>query len=227
MDSTTIFPFYTHVSKDKPFELEFRQLKEYFNFRRQFKQEKLDTSKYGKIIPNEYYLIDKTWLNKWKEFVGYNKLSSFNINRDLNDQDYDILFKPNLPKNINEIKLLPLDNSNIYNEKGEINPLAEFIVINKKCQEVFGESRQNVSYNIIEKPVPLTFSKDKIILHINNVTKLFCFRDDYTKKDMEIIIKFDNPGNANKILSFIKETDFKFWLKDKSCQMDGPDELDI
>ena len=230
MDSTTIFPFYTYVSKDKPFELEFRQLKEYFNFRRQFKQEKLDTSKYGKIIPNEYYLIDKTWLNKWKEFVGYNKLSSFNINRDLNDKDYDILFKPNLPKNINEIKLLPLDNSNIYNEKGEINPLAEFIIINKKCQEVFGESRQNISYNIIEKPVPLTFSKDKIILHINNITKLFCFRVDNTnntKKDMEIIINFDNQKNANKILSFIEKTDFKFWLKDKSCQIDGPDELDI
>ena len=227
MDTTTIFPFYNYFSKDKPFELEFRQLKEYFNFRRKFKLEKFDTSKYDITIQNEYYLIDKNWLNKWKEFVGYNKISNLNINRDFEDEDYDKFFIQNLPKNINEIKLLALDNSNIYNKRGEINPLAEFVFINKKCQEVFGESRQNISYNIMEMPVPLTFFKDKIILHINDTTKLFCFRDDITKKDMEIIIKFDTPGNANKILTFLNQTEFKYWMKDKGLQIDGPDELEF
>ena len=215
-----------NLLKDKPFDLEFRQLKTYFNFRRKFKADKNNINNQGIIFFNEYYLINKIWLHKWKEFVGYNKFSSFNINRDANDNDYE-LFRDMLPYNKNEITLPPLDNSNIYNNKGEINPLAEFIIIDKKCQEVFGESRQNMEYNIIEKSVPLAFFNDKIILHINNNTKLFCFRDDITKKDMEIIIIFQEQGNIHQILSDINKTNFRYWLKDKGFQMDGPDELDI
>ena len=71
----------------------------------------------------------------------------------------------NLPRNINELKLSPLDNSNIYNDKGEINPLAEFIIIDKKCQQVFAETRQNIQYNALEVPVPLTFTKNFIITY--------------------------------------------------------------
>ena len=224
----TIYPFQNYiVSKDKPFQLEFRQLKEYFNFRRKFKLERVEPSKQNQIIQNEYYLIDKNWLNKWKELVKYNEFSAFNINRDANDNDYNI-FKTNLPRNINELKLSPLDNSNIYNDKGEINPLAEFIIIDKKCQQVFAKTRQNIQYNSLEVPVPLTFTKDFIVLHINNNTKLFCFRDDHTKKDMEIIIQFKWEVDLGKIFVEMEQAGgIKFWLKDKSFNMEGPDELDI
>ena len=224
----TIYPFQNYiVSKDKPFQLEFRQLKEYFNFRRKFKKDRNDKSKHNQIIPNEYYLIDKNWLNKWKELVKYNEFSAFNINRDANDNDYNI-FKTNLPRNINELKLSPLDNSNIYNDKGVINPLAEFIIIDKKCQQVFAKTRQNIQYNSLEVPVPLTFTKDFIVLHINNNTKLFCFRDDHTKKDMEIIIQFKWEVDLGKIFVEMEQAGgIKFWLKDKSFNIEGPDELDI
>ena len=215
-----------NLLKDKPFELEFRQLKAYFNFRRKFKADKNDINKQGTIFFNEYYLIDKIWLKKWKEFVRYNKFSSININRDVNDNDYN-LFRDMILYNKNEITLPPLDNSNIYNNQGEINPLAEFIIIDKKCQEIFGESRKNMAYNIIEKSVPLAFFKDKIILHINTCTKLFCFRDDITNKDMEIIIIFKEQGNINQIFSDINQTYFRYWLKDKGFHIYGHEELDI
>ena len=226
MDNT-IFISQNNFSKDKPFQLEFRQLKEYFNFRRRFKTDKIDTNKQGITFPQDYYLIDKNWLNKWKEFVGYNNFVSFDFNREVKDSDYNTFIKNCLPANKNEIKLSPLDNSNIYNSQGEINPLAEFIIIDKKCQEVFGESRQNMAYNIIEKPVPLTFFNDKIIIHINNNTKLFCFRDDMTNKDMEIIIIFTEQGNNAQIYPYICKENLKYWLKDKGFQMDGPDELEV
>ena len=224
----SIYPFQNYiVSKDKPFQSEFRQLKEYFNFRRKFKKDRNDKSKQNQIIQNEYYLIDKNWLNKWKELVKYNEFSAFNINRDVNDNDYNI-FETNLPSNINELKLSPLDNSNIYNDKGVINPLAEFIIIDKKCQQVFEETRQNIQYNALEVPVPLTFTKNFILLHINNNTKLFCFRDEHTKKDMEIIIQFKWEIDLGKILVEMEQAGgIKYWLKDKNFNMEGPDELDI
>ena len=98
-------------SNDMPFQLEFRQLKEYFNFRRKFKSDKYDISKQNITIQDEYYLINRNWIQKWKQYVGFNEFCSLNLNRDVNDKDYDI-FLDSLPKNINEMKLAPLDNSN-------------------------------------------------------------------------------------------------------------------
>ena len=226
MDDTTIYPNAIQFTKNIPFQLEFRQLKEFFNFRRKFKADKKDVKMQGKIIQNEYYLIDKNWLSKWKELVGYNAISSLNISRDMKDNDYNF-FINNLPKNIKEIKLYPLDNSNIYNADGNINPLAEFVIINKECQKVFAESRQHLEYKIKEKTCPLKFLNDKIIIHIDDKVKLICFRNDYTKKDEEIIIEFKEFKNKDIILSDIEKQDFKFWLKDRGFQDYGPDELDI
>ena len=58
MDNT-IYQNPNSLSKNAPYLLEFLQLKEYFNFRRKFKADKVDKSKLGKIILNQYYLIDK------------------------------------------------------------------------------------------------------------------------------------------------------------------------
>ena len=99
----TIFPVQTKLTNDKPFLLEFKQLKEYFNFRRQFKTDKRDRQNCW--IQGEYYLIDRNWLNKWKEFVNYNKFSSYNLNRDINDGDYNI-FIGLINNNKQEKKLL-------------------------------------------------------------------------------------------------------------------------
>ena len=226
METTTIFPMQTVPQKNNAFYLEFRQLKEYFNFRRKFKVEKKDINKLGKPIQNEYYLIDKNWLNKWKEFVGYNKISALNLNRDMNDNDYHI-FKQYLPKNLENNKLYPLDNSKIYNNNGDINSLAEFVIINKGCQKAFAESRQNMEYNIIEKSVPVKFLHDKIILNINSNIILICFRNDVNGMDEEIIVIFLTPNNKEKIIYEIEKEDFKGWLKNRNFEMDSPDEMEM
>ena len=220
----TIFPVQTKLTNDKPFLLEFRQLKEYFNFRRQFKIDR--HNKLNNWIQGEYYLIDRNWLNKWKEFVNYKIFSSYNLNRDIDDNDY-YKFIDLINNNKQEKKLFSLDNSNIYNNNGEINPFAEFIIINKKCKEIFGESRQNMIYNIIEKSVPIKFLKDKLILNINNSTKLICFRNELNNVDEEVIIIFINNKNNDKILYEIENEDFKGWLKNRSFEMTGPDELEL
>ena len=146
MDNTTIYLGQNPLTKNTPYRLEFLQLKEYFNFRRKFKTDKVDKSKQGKIIQNQYYLIDKNWLLAWKEIVGYQKFHNFNLNRYALDSDYNT-FKLCLPPNINLLRIAPLDNSKIYNQKGEINPLAEFIAVNKECLDIFAESRQNKTVN--------------------------------------------------------------------------------
>ena len=166
MEATSFFPSQKENKKINDYLLEFRQLKGYFNFHRKFKANKADERIIGKVFQNDYYLIDKNWLNKWKEYVGYNDIIKLNLNRDINDNDYD-LFKKFLPKNIKEIRLFPLDNSNIYLNNGEINPFSEFIIINKECHNIFGESRKNMNYIYKERSVSLKFLKNKIILTTN------------------------------------------------------------
>ena len=212
------------LSKDKPYKLEFNQLKEFFNFKRHFKFARYDTSKQGIIISDEYYLIDRNWLNNWKKFIKFNEFSSLNFDRDSNDDDYNI-FISIFTNDLNNIKLNTLDNSNIYNDLSEINPLAEFVIINKKCFELFRESNQNKENKIIERPVPLQFSKDIVILHIDSNIKLICFRDDLTKKYYEIIIIFKEQKNINKILSDIGKEYFKNWLQNRRFSLEGPTEL--
>ena len=228
MDNTTIYPVQNPLSKAKPFYLEFRQLKEYYNSRRKFKADKNDTSKQEQIIQHGYYLIDKNWLNEWKLLVGYQKFHEINLNRNVNENDIDYkIFVGCLPPNKRGLKIAPLDNTNIYGKDGQINPFAEFVIINKECLNVFAESRPNKKGEKIEKSCPLKFLKDKIILYINTYTRLICYRDEKTKNDIEIIIKYKNDKNIDKVLSSIEKSNIKSWLENKKFYSNGPDELDI
>ena len=219
MDSS-FYPPQNDSSNEKAFQLEFKQLKEYFNFRRKFSSDKRDINKQNKYIQNEYYLISKIFINKWKEHIGYNKFCSLNIKRDLNDNDY-VTFKAGHPENKSE--LIPLDNSSLYNNEGKIDPLSEFIIINKNCHNVFGESKKNMPGNKIkEKSYALKFLKDKIILRISDNIRIVYFKND--NNDEEIIVIFKEQKNKEKILSDIENSNFKEWLRNRYIHMDGPDE---
>ena len=233
MDNT-IYPISTKFNEKSPFQLVFRQLKEYYNFRKKFKAER--HFNIGKMFQNEYYLIDKNWLNQWKEFAGYNYFSSLKLNREMNDNDYPYFIQfISQNRNKNKNYLYPLDNSNIYLNNGEINPYAEFVVINKDCHKIFGESKQNLGYNNInEKAVPLKMLKNKNILNISKNIKIICFRDDSdenNKVDMEIIIKLIEEKNQNQFSAIISEIEnddnFIIWLKNREFGMHGPDELEV
>ena len=227
MKVSTVFPFNISINNDnKPFLLEFRQLKEYYNFQRRFKSDKKNINKHGKWIFNEYYLIDKCWLSKWKELVNYDKFYSKRLNRDLNDTDYNT-FINYISSNKKEIILPPLDNSSIYWSNGEIYIFAEFIIVDKKCYEVFGESRQNMIYDIVEKSIPIKILQDKIIFDIENNIKIIGFPDYSAKKDNEIIIIFKDQINQNKILSDIEKENLKTWLKKRNIEIDLFEEIEI
>ena len=226
MKMATFFPNQNGIQKDAPYLLEFRQLKEYFNFQRRFRSDKKDKNKQNKWINNEYYLIDKNWLNKWKDFVNYNFFDLMKINCDINDNDYNN-FIQNLSLNKKGPFLPPLDNSNIYMSNEEINPIAEFIVIDKKCQEVFMEARKNMTYSIKEKSVPVKFLNDKILFNIGNNIKIVCFKNNPKKRNEEIIIIFYEQKNKEKILSDIEKENFILWLRSRNFELDYPDELEI
>ena len=226
MKMATFFPNQNGIQKDAPYLLEFRQLKEYFNFQRRFRSDKKDKNKQNKWINNEYYLIDKNWLNKWKDFVNYNFFDLMKINCDINDNDYNN-FIQNLSLNKKGPFLPPLDNSNIYMSNEEINPIAEFIVIDKKCQEVFMEARKNMTYSIKEKSVPVKFLSDKILFNIGNNIKIVCFKNNPKKRNEEIIIIFYEQKNKEKILSDIEKENFILWLRSRNFELDYPDELEI
>ena len=219
MDSS-FYPPQNDSPNEKAFQLEFKQLKEYFNFRRKFSSDKRDINKQNKYIQNEYYLISKIFINKWKEHIGYNKFLSLNINRNLNDNDY-VTFKAGHPENKSE--LIPLDNSSLYNNEGKIDPLSEFIIINKNCHNAFEESKKNIPGNKIkEKSYALKFLKDKIILRISDNIRIVYFKND--NNDEEIIVIFKEQKNKEKILSDIENSNFKEWLRNRYINMDGPDE---
>ena len=217
------FSIQNHLSKDKPFFLEFRQLKEYYNFRIKFKADKNDKSKHGILFQQGYYLIDKNWLNEWKQIIGYQKFHDIRLNREINENDYSA-FLGCLPPNIRELKIGHLDNANIYGKDGNINPFAEFVIINKECQKVFEESSLNKN---VEKSCPLMFTNGKIILCINKFTRVICYRDEQTKKDIEIIIIFKNDLNIDNIFEDIKKSKIKEWLENRNFYSYGPDELNI
>ena len=226
MDSSTIFPNQDPFSIKNPFLLEFRQLKEYYNFRRQFKLDKKNEYLQAKIIQNQYYLINKIWLEEWKKLVGYDFFSQNKEKREATDKDYSNFKNYMLCQK--DLKVLsPLDNSNIYKSNGDINPLAEFVIINKECQKVFGESRQKLEYNIFEKSCPLKFLPDKIILYINENTRLICFRNDYTGDDEQVIIIFMGQQNKDIISNQIEKENFKGWLKDRQFEMNSPVEKEM
>ena len=211
MDNT-IFPVQTKITNQKPFQLEFKQIKEYYNFQRKFKSDKDNSIKNQNPLPQKYYLIDKNWLNQWKEFVGFKKFCKMVSKRDVTDNDYNI-FVECIPKEKKENKLSPLDNSKVY-VNGEINPLAEFMIINKESYDAFNETRKNTAYYMNEKYIFLKFLHDSIIMTINNKIKIIFFYNEQLKCEDELIIIFIN-GNANKIISELENPDetFNFWIK--------------
>ena len=227
MDNTTIFPTINTSLINKPFLLEFKQLKEYYNFHLEFQKLREDPNQIGKFERQNYFLIDKAWLNKWKEFVGYNEFSQkFIKNREINEGDY-MTFQLFISQKKQENKLFPLDNSNIYLSNGVINSLAEFVIINRKCYEAFGESRQNMNYKINEKVCPLLFSINKIILTVSDNSRIIYFKNDKGTEE-EILIIFTNTKNKNKILEEIDKADnFNYWLKDRNFNLNSIDEMDL
>ena len=135
----------------KPHIIQFNQLIEYFNFKSKIKSQLSNPNNKGEVL-NEIYLIDKRWLKKWKKHVGYNVIKKFyndNIKKnELNENDYDCI-EPIINNNSQNL-LTPLDNFNIYDNKGAINIYSEFIIVNKKCFKLFSLGSEKSNFQLIK-----------------------------------------------------------------------------
>ena len=119
----------------------FAQLKAYHNFRNRFIMMYEGGQNFPNFIQNEFYLIDRKWIKKWKKYTGYNDIShALNKSRELLDNDY-CWVEPIMIKNMNENELPPLFNQNIYHGN-QINPLADFVIIDKACYNLFIQRNQ-------------------------------------------------------------------------------------
>ena len=169
--------------QNNDFKLEFQQLIAYYNFRLHFK-EKLEKENSEKYDNQKYYLIDKKWLKTWKLHVGYNEICQERSDKgkyltELNNNDYnDIL--PYLKIFCNKNTIFPLVNKDIYN-KGVINPISDFIVVDKNCYDIF--IIPNYSSDKEKNSFSILFFKENFLLKINPTQFLLSYKAVTKDKD--------------------------------------------
>ncbi len=197
----------------KPHIIQFNQLIEYFNFKSKIKSQLSNPNNKGEVL-NEIYLIDKRWLKKWKKHVGYNVIKKFYTGKikknELNKYDYDFI-KPIINNNRQNL-LTPLDNFNIYNNKGEINTYSEFIIVNKKCFELFSLGSEKSNFQLLNKNYQMTIYFDKLLLKIDEINFLLKFKEQ--QKKFELIINLiKGKSDFNGFLNEIVNTDKNILIK--------------
>ena len=222
-----------HENENNLFRIQFKQLIAFFNFRRKFK-EALNTGTFivkdpydisGKernnegYIQNLFYLIDKKWLEQWRKHVGYEEISKYchqnNINRDLNEDDYKWI-KPYIDKNTRENKLCLLNNQIIYNSD-KIDRLSDFAIIDKESYKSFTfEFNKNLfNYETIKcRAYPVKILKEKLLLVFDLLNYQIIFKDNGSKLYFEILIEFEENNRGRKeTLDKIEKIDINEWIK--------------
>ena len=197
-----------------PHIIQFNQLIEYFNFKSKIKSKLSNPNNKGETF-NEIYLIDKRWLKKWKKHVGYNVIKKFyitNINKnELNKEDDHDLIEP-IIKNNKQNLLTPLDNFNIYDNKGELNIYSDFIIVNKKCFELFSLGAEKSNFQSLIKNYQITIYFGKLLLKIDEKNYLLKFKEQ--QKKFELIINLINGKNDfDGFLNEIANSDINIWIK--------------
>ena len=234
--------YFNNFESDKEnnqFLLQFKQLKSYYNFRRIFKEslkrgkclfpiknnDNKAFQKENSFVQNEFCLIDKKWLEQWRNHVGYDlihkELKIKKINRDLIDNDYYELIKLIIQYSSKENFIFPLNNKNIYKKNSNIiDPRAEFEIINEECYKnfVFGnfEEKTHDSHKNTHKPVKFLKEKYLIMLDTENLmTYLINTKVHSLNNYFEILIEFEeNKEGRKKTLDYFEETDIDQWIKD-------------
>ena len=133
-------------------------------------------------------LISKDWDSEEEEDITEKKPLK-------NDRIYGIkFFKTRKEKE----KLSP--NENIY-YKGEINPMSDFIIINKKCHQLFSLSTKSKKPYEKDKSYPVRFFKEKLILYYNDLTWIIIFKEQEKQKYYELLLYFKSVNNQKSIVN--------------------------
>ena len=212
------------MNNNNDFKLEFQRLKAYYNFRLKIKK-KLKEENNNKYDNEQYYLVDKKWLNNWKKHVGYTNICQerYNINsysKEINDEDYDKI-EPLLKIFCNQNTIFPLVNNEIY-ANGEINPISDFIFTDKNCFDSFASPN---FLNENNKSFPIMFFNGNFLIKFNPNQFLLCFKVKTKDKDekekekeketfWELIVNLiENVDENNIINNFSNLVDILDWLK--------------
>ena len=196
----------------KPHIIQFKQLIEYFNFKIKIKSLLSNPNNKGETL-KEIYLIDKRWLKKWKKHVGYDAIKGF-FNKvikkeELENTDYEWVER--IINNNTHNLLSPLDNFNIYDNKGELDIYSEFILVNQKCFKLFSLGGKKSNFQLINN-YQITIFFGKLLLKIDKIKYLLKFKEQ--NKKFELIISFiSGKGNINGFLNILANNDINVWIK--------------
>jgi len=223
----------------KEYSIQFQQLKAYFNFKR-----RLDTSLNKISINNNFtkcYLIDKNWFRNWKKHIEYEEFKNlydmYSLDREIYDKDSGWI-EPIVTKNKNDKLFSPLDNTKIFHDNN-INPLADFVIVDEECYKLFSSERKEGDYGLsIDKSFPIKNFYQKIIVQLSNVIYLIIFpsnmpfhkdsrlSDGRNKPNFDkliyfellIVIKEENSYKENFIKD-LEEKDMNKWIKESNIDI--------
>ena len=178
-----------HDEKLRQYKIQLKQLIEYFNFKLRLNSEFFNPNIKMKEF-DEIYLIDKKWIKKWKKHVGYKDIKTFyhkcRMTNELSENDHDWI-EPIINNNISLYLLNPLDNHNIYDNKNknELNLYSEFVIVDKKCFDLFSFGIKNFNMNLIKSYKIMKYT-DNLILIINDNISLLKFKEKETKRKFNL-----------------------------------------
>ena len=206
------------------------QLISYFNFRKKFKSALYSQNLYN-IQKGQIYLIDKEWLNKWKESIGYSQIKNCyranNYNRDLNEADFQWIQK--IIKENSKNIVPPFNNKKIFDNNNNLNIFSEFVIVDKNCYDLFKNGNNNRAL-INDKAYEVILFSEKLILVIDEkhiLLKFFRIENEI-KYSHEIIIKFlSNVTNEikNEFYEVLGKTNLIEWLNNLKFNLDLTNEI--
>ena len=223
--------------ESKPYYIQFLQLIAYFNF--EIKLNKELTKEPSQPPTNKYFndnkkfrLIDKNWLQKWKQFIGYPEIKTEyekkNLNKELNENDYnwiEPIIKNHITKTKNDLKCL--DNKVILDENSSIKPLAAFEIVDNICFKLFNIGNRKTDFLLMEQncEIEIKILKEKIILLLNENNYSLIYKDK-ENKIIELLISFkEECENKNNILKDIEEKDINNWINDLGINLSLKDKF--
>ena len=211
-----------NINDKYPFFLQFIQLKEYYNFKKEFidnlnsgnlskKKEKernesneiiIGDKDNNHIIQNEYCLIDKKWIENWKKYVGYEEVIKNINNNKIKLKDYHWI-KLIIGNYANKYPITSPDK--IFTEK-KINNDENFEIINERSYRLFS-LKNEVRY------FPMKLQKEKNILIINDQSFYIIFKEKKNQKYFEILINFEEESEEKKqLLDYFYHKDFNDFI---------------
>ena len=225
---------YNIKCSEMPFFIQYNQLIAYLKFRNELNKyisgwsllherenltEILVNGQKAILSQQNYCLIDKNWIRKWRKHVGYEEIKNKFVklkhnNNDIDDNNNYIWINEIIEKNSKDNLLSPLDNSGIY-KNNEVVPDSDFELINEECYKLFiigAEKKMDITNY---RKLPVQFLPEKYIVIIDYKLFWIVFKQNILKIQFEIIVNFKEIGNRKRdIMNDFINKDINEWVKE-------------